>query len=243
MSDIFEKRQGNIIMNKLRFKIALEWIFIILALLLNFIACSSMKILEQKKVSQEKGTVEEQKLPERFRLHKLHHNPRKQKGTDCGPDSLRMVLNYLGNDVTEGDIVRKLQKRTKRGGTTFHQLKEIAESHYGMKAFMVSNANLNVLKVLLVQNYPPIVGYRTRNREGHAVVFAGYDDKKRVAFINDPNYVKVTRIGYMDFLGAWKSYGRPCLLIAPANTTQKMIKKDLGEYLPKDKINSIQIRG
>jgi len=229
-------------MPKLTFRVVLEWSLVISALFLNLLACSSVKMLKQKEVSQENATVEEQKFPEKFRLHKLRHNPRNQKGTDCGPDSLRMVLNYWGLNVREGEIVRELHRRTRKGGTTFQQLKEIAESHYGMKAFIVSNASFNTLKALLIQNFPPIVGYRTKNRTGHAVVFVGYDDKKRMAFVNDPNYLKVTRISYIDFLGRWKSHGSLCLLIAPANITPGMIKKALEAYLPGNEMALVHIR-
>ena len=82
-------------------------------------------------------------LPESYQLHDVPHNPREQEGTDCGPDSLRMVLNYRGKNVArDSDIPRELDEinglRGRGGGTTINQMMRISAESYGLPAFASS---------------------------------------------------------------------------------------------------------
>lgn len=169
-------------------------------------------------------------LPNKLILHSVPHNPRRQRGTDCGPDSLRMVLNYYEKGVKEGEIVRQLDSRGRYGGVSIAQLGKIARN-YGLDAYLMSQLNLDTLKAFLVNRWPPIVSYKLRARQGHAVVLTGYNDVKKRVFVNDPNFIKVRRLPYYQFLPAWKRYNNSCLLIVPKKSTRQDITAAVKKYV------------
>lgn len=169
-------------------------------------------------------------LPEKLLIHSVPHNPRRQRGADCGPDSLRMVLNYYDKDVKEGEIVRQLNNRGGHGGVSLGQLAKIA-SNYNLKAYLMSRLELDILKVFLVKGWPPIVPYNPRVRRGHAVVLIGYNDIEKRLFVNDPNYVKVRRFPYHRFLPLWNRHGSSCLLIVPESYTREDIAAAVRKYV------------
>ncbi|MCD6508668.1 C39 family peptidase [Candidatus Poribacteria bacterium] len=191
--------------------------------------------LTAKPVDMSNGKVEKEvsaeipSLPQKFTLP-VPHNPARQYGPDCGPDSLRMVLNYYGKGVREGDIVRQLKSRGKYGGVTLSQLARIARG-YDLEAYIMAGLNLEILKALLVNKWPPIVTYRARRDVGHAVVVVGYDDTKKRLMVNDPNFVRVSRIPYHDFIPAWQQFGGSCLLVVPKGIKQSDILAAIRRYV------------
>lgn len=175
-------------------------------------------------------------LPRTFQLHDVPHNPRKQKGTDCGPDSLRMVLNYRGKDVGEADITRKLTSRGPGGGTSFNQMQEIAVKFYKLPSFIIPNCDLDSLKSAIVNRWPPIIGYRASGRYYHAVVAVGYDDEDRTMLVHDPNLLKVRKIRYFDLGGRSEGSAQrlSCLLILPEGSTEEDLRRGLERFIPKE---------
>jgi len=191
--------------------------------------------LTAKPVDTSNGRVEREvsaeasSLPRRYILS-VPHNPVRQYGPDCGPDSLRMVLNFYRRGVKEGDIVRRLKSRGRHGGVTFSQLAEIARG-YDLEAYIMAGLNIDILKALLVNGWPPIVGYKARRDVGHAVVVVGYDDVRKRLMVNDPNFVRVSRIPYRDFVPAWEQFGGSCLLIVPKGVKQSDILAAIRRYV------------
>lgn len=225
-------------------------IFIILALLIALAGCS---VLEQERAApsaNETGLMigSEGALPQKFRLHDVPHNQRKQKGTDCALDSLRMVLNYRGKDVKEGEISRKLDQiaggsRGSQGGTSFSQMQRIAVKHYDLPAFMINNCDLNSLKSAIMNRWSPVVSYRSSGRTYHAVVAVGYDDKRRTMFVHDPNYVRVEKRRYDDFGGVSKDSVQrlSCLLILPEGSTEADLRSGLEKYVSKELVSQLRV--
>ncbi len=182
-------------------------------------------------------------IPVSFQLHDVPHNPRKQKGTDCAPDSLRMVLNYRGKNVAEQDIPRLLTSRGKSGGTSFYQMQEIAVKSYNLPAFVLHNCDLTSIKVLIVNKFPPIIGYRSSGRYYHAVVAVGYNDERRQMLVHDPNIIGVRKIRYSD-LGGVSNDGTQrlsCLLVLPNSVNLDILMKTLSDYIPEEMISKLNI--
>lgn len=182
-------------------------------------------------------------LPTSFELHNVPHNPRKQQGTDCAPDSLRMVLKYWGKEVGEQDIPRLLDSRGRGGGTSFSQMQEITVKHYNLPAFIIPNCDLTSIKALILNGWPPIIGYRVSMRYYHAVVAVGYDDKRRQILVNDPNFVGVRKIRYSD-LGGFSEDGiqrLSCLIVLPLGKTEEDIREGLQRYMPKETVSKLVI--
>lgn len=183
-------------------------------------------------------------LPRKFQLHDVPHNPTKQKGPDCGPDSLRMILNYRGQNIAnDQEIVRMLARRGTGGGTTFRQMQEIAAESYGLPAFVIRNCDLNSLKAAIVNKWPPVVSYKVSGRISHAVVAVGYDDRRRTMSVHDPNYIRVKKIRYDDLGGGVVDAGQrlSCLLVLPAGSTEAELRRGLEKYVPKGLVEKLKI--
>jgi len=193
--------------------------------------------LEAKPIAQSSVSKEEKEsllqrnlLPKKFNLHSVPHNPRSQRGTDCGPDSLRMVLNCYDKECKEGELVKQLDSRGRYGGVSFKQLAEIAKK-YDLESYLMSDLNFDILKSFLLNEWPPIVAYKSRANNRHAVVMVGYDDVKKRLFVHDPNFVKVRQIPYHQFLPVWKQAGNFCLLVVPKGLTRQDIITAVRKYV------------
>lgn len=184
-------------------------------------------------------------IPETFQLHDVPHNPRKQKGTDCAPDSLRMVLSYRGREVDEQDIVRHLESRGFGGGTSFRQMQEIASKAYDFPSFLIHNCDLDTIKSAILNKWPPIIGYRASGKYYHAVVAVGYDNKRRMMFVHDPNILGVRKMRYSDLGGVSKDGVQrlSVLLVLPEGSTPEDLSKGLSKYSPKERINLLMVSG
>ncbi|MBD3181076.1 hypothetical protein GF312_02220 [Candidatus Poribacteria bacterium] len=185
------------------------------------------------------------KLPERFQLHGVPHNPVKQKGTDCAPDSLRMVLNYRGKDISKDwDIPMQLSGiRGRSGGTTLRQMQDIAANYYGLPSFLIQNCDLKSIKASIINKWPPIIGYRSRGSLYHAVVVVGYDDKRNNVLVNDPNYLRTRKIRYYDLGGvSGDSVQRfEALFVLPEGSTLDTFKHGLRKYVPEKTVAKLRI--
>ena len=220
--------------------------FLIVLLLSLIYGCSTLSQPNNLRESDTSSAIisgSEGQLPSTYQLHDVPHNPRKQRGTDCAPDSLRMVLSYRGRNVGEQDIPRLLTSRGTGGGTTFGQMQDIAVDSYGLPTFVVHNCDLDSIKSAIVNKIPPIIAYRSGGRNFHAVVGVGYDDKRNLMFVHDPNILGVRKMRYSD-LGGFSDDGLQrlsCLFVLPAGSTEDEFRKDLAKYVPKENIDKLII--
>ncbi|PIR87970.1 MAG: hypothetical protein COU10_01665 [Candidatus Harrisonbacteria bacterium CG10_big_fil_rev_8_21_14_0_10_45_28] len=129
-------------------------------------------------------------------------------GGYCGPASLKMILEYLGESCTEKKIA-KLCNRSFELGTKDADLVRVAKS-YGFKAAIKNNANFTDIKQWLNKDIPVIVNWFTRGRpdygdsevpDGHYSVVVGIDEK--YIYLQDPEIGKLRKIKRNDFLRVW----------------------------------------
>ncbi len=223
---------------------------ILLTILLALVGCSALEqpegVLTATEVGAASGT--EGPLPKKSQLHDVPHNPRKQKGTDCAPDSLRMVLNYRGQKIDNDQVIPRLldeigARRGRTGGTSFSQMQKIAVEYYDLPAFVIYNCDLDSLKAAIVNEWPPIVSYRVSGRSYHAVVAVGYDDKRRTMSVHDPNYLRVRKIRYDALGGASGDSAQKltCLLVLPEGSTTEELTLGLEKYVPKEVVRQLTI--
>lgn len=195
------------------------------------------------------GVSEANSLPQSFQLHDVPHNPGRQKGTDCAPDSLRMVLNYRGKNISsDSEIPQKLTKdstglRGPGGGTSFSQMQKITVTAYKLPAFLIPNCDLDSIKAFIVNKWPPIISYRVTGSSYHAVVAVGYDDKRRNILVHDPNFQGVRKIRYFDLGGISENSVRriPCLLVLPEGSTESDLRRGLEKYVSKELVSKLSI--
>jgi hypothetical protein len=217
--------------------------FIVLILLIPGCAFLGQPNTSKSDSGTEKISGTEGTMPEIFQLHDVPHNPRKQKGTDCAPDSLRMVLNYRGKKVDEQDIVRQLTARGFGGGTTFGQMQEIATKAYNLPSFTIHNCDLNTIKSAILNKWAPIIGYRASGKYFHAVVAVGYDDDRRMIFVHDPNILGVRKMRYSD-LGGVSDDGvqrLSVLIVLPESLTPDDLTQGLAKYVSKENIAKLAV--
>lgn len=221
-----------------------------LTILLALAGCSALEQPQGISTQAEENAIAgtEGPLPKKFQLHGVPHNPRKQKGTDCAPDSLRMVLNYRGQNIANDQVIPRLldeigASRGRSGGTSFSQMQQIAVEHYHLPAFIIPNCDLDSLKSAIANEWPPIVSYRVSVRSYHAVVAVGYNDERRTMSVHDPNYLRVRKIRYDALGGLSGDSGQrlTCLLVLPEGSTEEKLRLGLGKYVPKEVVRELRI--
>jgi ABC-type bacteriocin/lantibiotic exporter with double-glycine peptidase domain len=124
----------------------------------------------------------------------------RQPYMDCGPTSLRMVLNFYGQNLSQEEI----GKARKGRGTTVSDLESYARSA-GFEVYSFYDLKKEDMKYFIAQGYPLIAlgvvppewskGQRYSG-DGHFVVLVGYNDLKNIFNVNDPNGGRRLEIPY-----------------------------------------------
>jgi predicted double-glycine peptidase len=134
------------------------------------------------------SSISKSNLPQKYSIPKVPLY--RQTYMDCGPTSMRMVLNFYGKNYSQEEIVKARKGR----GTTVSNMESYARSQ-GFEVYSYYDSKKEEMKYLLVQGYPlialgvPPPNWPRRSRylgEGHYVVVVGYDDEKNMFIIQDP---------------------------------------------------------
>ena len=134
----------------------------------------------------------------------------RQPSMDCGPTSLRMVLNFYGQNLSQDEI----GKARKGRGTTVSDMEGYPRS-LGFAIYSYFDWKKEQMKYLLAQGYPLIAlgvpppqwskGQRYSG-EGHYVVVVGYDDSKNIFHVQDPNGGRKLEVRYDVFKDFHRSH-------------------------------------
>jgi ABC-type bacteriocin/lantibiotic exporter with double-glycine peptidase domain len=123
--------------------------------------------------------------------------PHKQSKYNCGPASLKMVLEYFGTLVTEKELAKVA--RTNKAGTKGKNLVSAAKK-YGYEAFIKDGASLNDLKKFVKNNIPVIVNWFSVEEDHYSAV-VNLDDK--YVYLIDPEDAKLKKIKFDTFKRIW----------------------------------------
>jgi ABC-type bacteriocin/lantibiotic exporter with double-glycine peptidase domain len=139
-----------------------------------------------------------------------------QFGT-CFPSTLAMVLNFYGDMVNKDEIAGQIQKisggSSIKDGTQFLEIRK-----YKYTFFKYQGSDNQTLKNYISMDYPIIMPGQYANIPGlHVVVVRGYDDEKKVFFVNDSNKYGVTKMSYSEFDWFCEGAGSWGLVIFPKN--------------------------
>jgi len=134
----------------------------------------------------------------------------RQPYMDCGPTSLRMVLNYYGKNLSGEEI-----SKARKGRGTLVSDMEGYPTTIGFQVYSYYDTKKEEMKYLLAQGYPLIaLGVRPPNwskserysGEGHYVVVVGYDDLRNIFNVHDPNGGRRMEIPYDIFKDFHRSH-------------------------------------
>jgi hypothetical protein len=137
-----------------------------------------------------------------------------QFGT-CFPSTLAMVLNFYGDMVNKDEIAGQIQKIS--GGSSIKDATQFLEKREYKYTFLKYQGSDNqTLKNYISMDYPIIMPGQYANIPGlHVVVVRGYDDEKKVFFVNDSNKYGVTKMSYSEFDWFCEGAGSWGLVIFP----------------------------
>ena len=129
-------------------------------------------------------------------------------GGYCGPASLKMVLEYFGESLSEKEIAKHCRRDSELGTSDADIVR--AASLYGFNAVVKNNASFADIKQWLKREVPVIVNWFTRGRsdyddsevpDGHYSVVVGLDGRN--IYLQDPEIGKLRKIRRDDFLRVW----------------------------------------
>jgi hypothetical protein len=140
-------------------------------------------------------------LPERVRLDGLRVIA--QSFNNCGPANLTQVLNFYGNEVTQGDVAAYLKPNPEDRNVSPWQLSDYVNQFTELRSSAHSGGDLDLVKRLIAAGFPVVVekGYEPNTTTsvgwmGHYLTVFGYDDSRQEFYSLDT------------YLGPWDSSGR-----------------------------------
>jgi ABC-type bacteriocin/lantibiotic exporter with double-glycine peptidase domain len=133
----------------------------------------------------------------------------------CFPSTLAMVLNFYGDGVNKDAIADQIQKTS--GGSTVKDVTQFLEKReYKYTFFQYQGSDDQALKNYISMDYPIIMPGQYAYIPGlHVVVVRGFDDEKKVFYVNDSNRYGVTKISYSEFDWFCEGAGSWGLVIFP----------------------------
>jgi ABC-type bacteriocin/lantibiotic exporter with double-glycine peptidase domain len=140
----------------------------------------------------------------------------------CFPSTLAMVLNFYGDTVHKDEIADQIQKIS--GGSTVKDAIQFLEKReYKYTFFKYQGSDDQTLRNYICMNYPIIIPGQYANIPGlHVVVVRGFDDGKKIFYVNDSNRYGVTKISYSEFDWFNEGAGSWGLVIFPKNNRSPM---------------------
>lgn len=136
--------------------------------------------------------------------HRIRQVPvYRQASMECGPATLRMVLNYYGKRLSEEDV-----RKVRRGKLTSVYAMESYPKGIGFGVYRFHDPGKEKMKLFLSRGYPLIAlgvtppGWtagQSYTGEGHYIVVVGYDESRRIFQVIDPSIGRTLEIPYAVF--------------------------------------------
>ena len=113
-----------------------------------------------------------------------------------------------------------------------------------LDGILITNCDLEHLKVLVTLNRPPVVILRSIVGGPHFWAVIGYDDEFEQFLLVNPLQNSANRMMYDEFELAWNaaSNRRNCVIISAHAITPEQLRINLGRYLPGEMLIDLKIR-
>ena len=148
-------------------------------------------------------------LPQQIKLDVVHIP--KNDNYSCATTAVAMAISYYEGKLLDKEIVWKISGCSKKALWTYGNdmigLKRVA-THYGYQSEYAENLTFHDLQFLLSKGILVVLNikYRKTGTETHAVLATGYDNSKKVFFINDSAKQKAGgEISHADLIIRWSA--------------------------------------
>jgi len=143
-----------------------------------------------------------------------------QTFNNCGPATLSMILNWLGQDITQkelGDQMRPYQNQSGDNDDKTIFTYEFVDwaKEYGFEAVGRVNGDIDLLKTFTANGIPVVVKTWLNTNEdiGHFRIVKGFDENREVIIQNDSYDGPGKRISYYDFLSMWQPFNYDYMVV------------------------------
>ena len=156
-----------------------------------------------------------------------------QGWNNCGPTTLKMLLHYYGQDVTQKEIAAFTKPDPDDKNVSPNELAAYVDKS-GMGVLVRENGTLDRLKQLLSNGLPVMIesGYVTPSGKegwmGHYKLLIGYDDKQ-FTFMDSyegPNL----NISFEEVDANWRDFNRLYLIVYP-NDKEQVVRAIVGDEI------------
>lgn len=135
----------------------------------------------------------------------------------CLAVAASMVLDFLGESVSESDLIRRLQIRIPIG-TPFPMIEKVQTRTVSARLTSLSDAQLRLRlasgQPIICRVWTRMLPYWEDRDTSHVVVVVGYDEQ--YIYLNDPAFADAPkRVLWDGFLAAWEEYDRMAAIIQP----------------------------
>ena len=156
-----------------------------------------------------------------------------QGWNNCGPTTLKMLLKYYGQNVTQKEIATFTKPDPDDKNVSPNELAAYVDTT-GMGALVRENGTLERLKLLLSNGLPVMIesGYVTPSGKegwmGHYKLLIGYDDKQ-FTFMDSyegPNL----KISFEEVDANWRAFNRLYLIVYPS-AKEQVVRAIMGDEI------------
>ena len=201
-----------------------KWIWrfsVIMALLLT----GTMGALAQTSVT------EATELPSAWRLRNVRFEA--QKWNNCGPATITNALSYFGYSNNQDRAANWLKPNTEDKNVSPWQMADFVNtqvSDVDARAALRVGGNMDLMKLLLVNNFPVIIekGYDPEPQRlgwmGHYLLLTGYDDTAGV-FITHDSYIGAdTNYDYEYINRFWQHFNYTYIVLYPSAREEALME-------------------
>jgi uncharacterized protein YvpB len=190
----------------------INYIFIALVKIMSVIFMSALtsSFLQSRESSSCEG-VQKIKVPSNVKLNVVYIPQNDMKS--CATTSVAMVISYYEHlqEPLDKEVVWHISGTDEavisQYGNDMEGLQRIS-THYGYQSQYMEHMEISDIKKFLADGVPLVLNITVSKQSSatHAVLVIGYDDYKKLFYINDPANIKTRALTYSDLEDRWSAY-------------------------------------
>ena len=155
-----------------------------------------------------------------------------QFGPDCGPTVLEALFEFYGKRIARKEISDNV--RTARGMDSRYMIPYVNKQGFRCISFIDPAYDKRIIKYFLAQSLPVLaVGSGYIGNTSHIVILTGYDDRKKIFYVDDPWRTAVVQTAYAEFSEWHRRCDHLAYLIYPESRSIEKPWREKGELAGK----------